>query len=119
MIFYRRADFLQAESLIQRGLLVAPDSGVGNNCLGLVQYSLGHISDAERSALVALKLDPSETDAHLLLARIHERQNNPAAMLTDAQAYLKLDPNGALHADAQELVQRAQQALSRLSASLN
>jgi len=119
MIFYRRADFLQAESLVRRGLLVAPDSGVGNYCLGLVQYSLGHISDAERSALAALKLDPSEADAHVLLARIHERQNNPSAVLTDVQAYLKLAPNGALHADALDLVHRAQQDMSRLSASLN
>jgi tetratricopeptide (TPR) repeat protein len=118
MILYRRSDFLHAESLIQRGLLVAPGSGVGKYCLGLVQFSLGRISDAERSARQALEFDPSEFDAHLLLARIHERQNNPSAVLLDAQAYLKLDPTGPLHADALNLLHRAQQDLSRLSASL-
>jgi tetratricopeptide (TPR) repeat protein len=119
MVLYQRSDFHQAESLIRRGLLVAPASGVGYYCIGLVQFSLGRISDAERSAMEALKLDPDEADAHVLLARIHERQHNPSAVLTDAQAYLKLDPNGALHADALDLLHRAQQDISRVSASLN
>jgi tetratricopeptide (TPR) repeat protein len=119
MILYQRADFLKAESLIRRGLLVAPASGVGEYCLGLVQFSLGRVSDAERSALEALELDPAEADAHVLLAWIHERQHNPSAVLSDAQAYLKLDPNGALHVDALNLLHRAQQDLLRLSASLN
>jgi hypothetical protein len=40
-------------------------------------------------------------------------------MLTDAQAYLKLDPNGALHAEALDLLHRAQQDYSRTSATNN
>jgi len=119
MILYQRSDFLHAESLIQRGLLVAPGSGVGKYCLGLVQFSLGRSSDAEHSAREALQLDPSEIDAYVLLAWIHERQNNPSAVLSDAEAYLKLDPNGPLHVDALNLLHRAQQDLSRLSATLN
>jgi Tfp pilus assembly protein PilF len=98
---------------------MAPASAVGNYCLGLVQFSLGHIPDAERSAMEALKLDPDEAEAHLLLAHIHELQHNPFAMLTDAQAYLKLDPNGALHAEALDLLHRAQQDYSRTSATNN
>lgn len=39
MVLYRRSDFLPAESLIQRGLLVMPYSAVGRYCLGLVQFS--------------------------------------------------------------------------------
>jgi tetratricopeptide (TPR) repeat protein len=119
MVLYRRSDYRHAESLIQRGLLMAPASAVGNYCLGLVQFSLGHISDSERSAMNALKLDPDEADAHLLLAHIHERQHNPFAMLTDAQAYLKIDPNGALHAEALDLLHRAQQDYSRTAATQN
>jgi tetratricopeptide (TPR) repeat protein len=119
MVLYQRSDYRHAESLIQRGLLMAPASAVGNYCLGLVQFSLGHIPDAERSAMEALKLDPDEAEAHLLLAHIHELQHNPFAMLTDAQAYLKLDPNGALHAEALDLLHRAQQDYSRTSATNN
>jgi tetratricopeptide (TPR) repeat protein len=119
MILYQRAEYHDAETLIRRGLLDAPGSGVGNYCLGLVQFSLGRISDAERSALEALKLNPGNADPHLLLARIHERQHNPSAVLTDVRSYLKLDPNGSLHAEALGLLRRAQQDLSPLSASFN
>ena len=119
MVLYQRGEFREAEPLIRRGLLIAPGSGVGNYCLGLVQYSLGRFSDAERSAREALKLNPVEADAHVLLARIHARQNNPTAVLADIQSYLKLDPKGALHGDALDLLHRAQQDISRLSASIN
>ena len=119
MVFYQRSDFLQAESLIRGGLLVAPSSAVGEYCLGLVQFSLGRMPEAERSALEALRFDPREADALVLLARIHERQRNPYAVLTDAQTYLKRDPHGAFHSDALDLLHRAQLDVAHLSASLN
>jgi len=119
MILYQRAEYHEAETLIRRGLLDAPGSGVGNYCLGLVQFSLGRISDAERSALEALKLNPGNADPHLLLARIHERQHNPWAVLTDVQSYLKLEPNGGMHAEALGLLHHAQQDLSRAATTFN
>lgn len=119
MIFYRQADFPSAESLIRQGLLVAPGSGVGKYCLGLVQFSLGRTADSERSAREALALDPSETDAYVLLAHIHERLHDPAAVLNDVHSYLQRDPPGALQPDALDLLHRAQLNLSRLSASVN
>ncbi len=119
MILYQRADYRQAEFLIQRGLLVAPYSSIGKYCMGLVQFSLGRIPESEHSALEAIKLDPRHADVYVLLARIHELQHNPSAVLTDTQTYLKLAPNGPLQADALDLLHQAQQDLSRLSASLN
>lgn len=119
MVFYRQAEFAQAESLIRRGLFVQPKSGVGKYCLGLVQYSLGRTDDAERSAVEALSLDPSESDAYILLARTHERQHNPSAVIADIQFYLKLSPNGALQPEALSLLRRAQQSLSAPSAALH
>lgn len=119
MILYQRADYTQAEFLVQKGLLVTPYSAVGRYCLGLVQFSLGRIPESERSTLDALRLDPRQADAYVLLARIHELQHNPSAVLVDAQTYLKLAPNGSLQADALDLLHQAQHDLSRLSASLN
>lgn len=119
MIHYRRAEFLQAESLIRQGLFVEPASAVGKYCLGLVQYSLGRIADAQHSTLEALALDPGETDAYVLLAHIHDRQHDPSAVLADIQNYLRLDPHGALQSDALDLLHRAQQILSPQSASLH
>lgn len=119
MIFYQRADFHQAESLVQRGLFVAPSSGIGKYCLGLVQFSLDHLNDAQRSAYDALRLDPTVAEAHLLLAHIDERRHDPNAVLAEVQVYLKLLPHGDLQDDALALRQRAEQDLARLSASLH
>jgi len=119
MIFYQRSQFPDAESLIRKGLFLNPGSAVGKYCLGLVQYSLGQISQALQSALDALTRDPALADVHVLLARIHERQHNPSAVIADVQAYLKLDPRGALQDEARKLLARAQQDRSPLSASLN
>lgn len=118
MVFYRRADFRQAEIVLQRGLELAPGSGVGKYCLGLVQYSLERTADAEKSALDALRLDPSETDAYVLLGHIHEREHNPYAVMADTEAYLTLDPNGSLQGDARAMLIKAREDVSRLTAAL-
>lgn len=118
MILYRQGDLDHAETLVRNGLLVDPGSAIGKYCLGLVQYSLGRLIDAERSAQDAVRNTPRENDAYVLLARIHERLNNPNAVIADIQSYLKGDPHGTLQDDAQKLLQRAQADVSRLSASL-
>lgn len=119
MILYQHHEFPQAESLIRRGLYLEPASSVGKYCLGLIQYSLGRFDDAQRSASEALALNSRETDAYVLLARTHERQHNPSAVVADVQNYLRLDPHGALQPQALDLLHRAQQDLSPQPASLN
>jgi tetratricopeptide (TPR) repeat protein len=119
VILYRESEFANAEKLIREGLLLQPGSAPGKYCLGLVQFSVGRVNDAEQSAAEALALDPGETDAYVLLARIHEAKRNATAELADAQNYLRLSPNGALRPAAVELVQRARQALETRSAALN
>jgi tetratricopeptide (TPR) repeat protein len=122
MILYRRGDFRRAQDLIERGLLVTPGSGLGKYCLGLVQFSLGKFNDAERNALDALRYDAAQIDAYLLLAHIHERLQNPQAVIANVQSYLKFSPNRDLQDDAQLLLERAHRAISSvapLSASLH
>jgi tetratricopeptide (TPR) repeat protein len=116
MILYKRAEFLNARLLIDRGLAADPASAVGKYCLALVQYSLGQIPEAERSALDARNGD---VDAYVLLARIHERTNKPTAVLDDVRAYLKLSPKGGLRSQALDLLGRAQLQLGPQSASLH
>lgn len=118
MILYKRADFADAKLLVDQGLADDPASTIGKYCLGLIQYSLGHLADSERSALDAMA-HGGESDAYILLAQIHERTNNPTAVLADVQSYLKLSPNGALRPSALELLHRAQLQLAPQSASLH
>jgi len=119
MIFYRKGDYSHAQALIENGLLQDPGSATGKYCLALVQYSLGKIAEAERNAHDALLRNAKLADVYVLLARIHERLNNPNAVIADIQTYLKFDPHGTLQQDAVQLLQRAQADLSHLSASLN
>jgi tetratricopeptide (TPR) repeat protein len=118
MILYKRADFADAKLLVDQGLAADPASAVGKYCLSLVQYSLGHLADSERSALDVIA-HGGESDAYILLAQIHERANNPTAVLADVQSYLNLSPNGVLRPSALEFQQRAQLQLAHQSASLH
>jgi len=120
MIIYQRAEFQQAESLIQQGLLVAPSSAVGKYCLGLAQFSLGQIPEAEYSALDAIHLDPAQADGdvYLLLARIHETLNDPNAVVADVRTYFKLSRKRTLQADARALLERAQQNVGQSSTAV-
>ena len=121
MILYQRGEFLEAESLTQKGLLAAPSSAIGKYCLGLVQFALGQIPEAEHSALDAIHLDPAQAygDVNLLLARIHERLNDPDAVVADVRTYFKRSRKRSLQADAQGLLERAQQNLGRFSTAIN
>jgi len=118
MILYQRSQFPEAESLVRKGLFLNSGSAIGKYCLGLIQYSLGQISEALQSALDTLARDPAFADVQVLLARIHERQHNPSAVIADVEAYLKLDPRGPLQGEARKLLERAHQNLASVSASL-
>jgi tetratricopeptide (TPR) repeat protein len=118
MILYKRAEFLNAKLAIERGLDADPTSAIGKYCLSLVQFSLGHFPEAERSALEAIARG-GQLDAYILLARIHERANKPAAVFSDVQSYLRLAPNGTLRAEGLALLHQAQLQLNPQSASLH
>jgi tetratricopeptide (TPR) repeat protein len=113
MIFYDRAQFAEAQRIVQEGLLIAPGSGIGKLCLGLTEYELGNTADAQRSALEALRIDPHLVDAHLLLAHVHERLHDPNAVVADVDAFLKEASANDLRVDALALLQRAQRDLTR------
>jgi tetratricopeptide (TPR) repeat protein len=119
MVLYRQSDYPGAERLIREGLLLQPASATGKYGMGLVQFSMGRIIEAERSAQEALALNPDESDAYVLLGRVHAVQYNHAAELKDAQTYLKHAPNGTLKEDALALVRHAQQPLALTSTPAN
>jgi tetratricopeptide (TPR) repeat protein len=112
MILCEKQQFQRAEKVIESGLTMDPGSAVGKYFLGVVQFALNRTEQAEKNAQDALWRDAGEADAHILLAKIHERDHNPAAVMADVSAYLKLDPHGPLENEARELLQRAQQISS-------
>ena len=111
MIFYQRSDYSGAKVLVEQGLTVEPSSEVGKYCLGLVQFSMGDLVGAERSALEAVSRG-NESDAYVLLGHVHERTGRPEAVVSDVANYLKMEPNGMLRVDAMALLQRARMQMS-------
>lgn len=111
MILCQRQDFQQAERLIEAGLADDPGSSMGKYFLGLVQFAQNRTAEAEKSAHEALWRNANQADAHVLLAKIHERNHNPYAVVAEASAYLKLDPHGPLEEQARQLIKGGQQEL--------
>jgi hypothetical protein len=94
-----------------------PGSALGKYFLGLVQFSLNRFADAEQSARDALWRNANQADAYILLARIHEHNDNPYAVVNEVTAYLKMDPQGPLGSEATGLLQRAQQEIHQHQAN--
>ena len=113
MILFEKRQFRQAEALIQRGLDMDPGSALGKYLLGVVQFALNLLPDAERSAHDALLRSADQAEAHILLAKINERHGDPYAVQAEVAAYLKLDPHGPLENEANVLLQRAQEEINR------
>jgi predicted Zn-dependent protease len=93
VVLCQEQELEKAETVIQRGLDLPPGSATGKYFLGLAQFGLNHLVEAERSVRRALVRKARFAQAHFLLARIHQRQNNSAAVVEDLKAYLKLDPH--------------------------
>lgn len=82
-----------------------------------MQFALNYPAEAEKSAHDALWRSPEQTDALILLAKIHEREHNAYAVMTDVTAYLKLAPHGPLESEASKLLDRAQREIGQRPAS--
>jgi tetratricopeptide (TPR) repeat protein len=109
MALCRQGEFQQAETVIEQGLEHEPGSASGKYLLAWAQYGLNRIVAAERSLQQALVRNAKLAEAHLLLARIHQRQNNSPAMVQDLETYLQIDPHGPESEPARRLLERITQ----------
>jgi tetratricopeptide (TPR) repeat protein len=114
--------FTDAEAFIRAGLNLEPTSPAGHFTMAWVLYTGNRVVEAEKSGKQAVLYDPNFAMAHLLLAQIHRRQNNPAALVEDLDAYLRLEPNGprsggarAVRAEAQRELVVAQESAGTVS----
>jgi len=71
------------------------------------------LAEAEQSALQAILHRPAFAEAYLLLAQIHQHQNNPVAVVADLDAYLKLDPDSPRSARVKAIRAETQNALAQ------
>ena len=106
MVLCHEGEFQQAETVIERGLEREPGSASGKYLLAWAQYGLNRLLAAERSLQQAVVRNAHLSEAYLLLARIHQRQNNSPAMINDLQTYLKLNPTGPDSDQTRRLLER-------------
>jgi len=109
----------QAETVIQRGLDLEPGSAAGKYFLGLAQFGLNHLVEAERSLRQALVRRANFPQAYFLLAKIHQRQNNSSAVVEDLQAYLKLDRHSPDSKQARAILDQTRQTIKQRASSVH
>jgi tetratricopeptide (TPR) repeat protein len=106
----------EAETTIRVGLGLDPNDAAGNFTLAWVLFTGSRLADAEKSARLAIQRSANFAMAHLLLAQIHRQQHNFLELVTDLDAYLKIEPNGP-RSDAARIVRtQAQHVLDQQSA---
>jgi tetratricopeptide (TPR) repeat protein len=110
--------FADAESAIRRGLDLDPGEAEGYFTLAWVLFNAARLPDAEKNARQAVLLSADFAAAYLLLGQIHLRQGNTSALVSDLDAYLRLDPGGPHGAEARAVRSQAQQLLAKQRAAV-
>lgn len=110
-LLIQQSKFTEGETTIRKALNLDPASWAGQYCLGWALLGLNRVEDAEKSVREALRLKPDSADAYLLLADIHGRLHEDAALLLDLDEYLKLDPHNAKNDKVQLLRQQAERQI--------
>jgi hypothetical protein len=98
-----RGQVAEAEKALRRGLELHPDLWLGHYELGRALFGEKKDGEALKSAERARALSPASPDIYRLLANIHLREENYAALLVDIDAYVKLDPDSPAGKRAKEM----------------
>jgi len=117
MVLCEKQELQKAEAVLQRGLDLEPGSATGKYFLGLAQFGLNHLIEAERSVRQALLRKANFAQAYFLLAKIHQRQNNSSAVVEDLQAYLKLDRRSRDSEQAKAFLEQTQRTMNQRASS--
>ena len=93
----------EGEALIRHGLSLSPNSWLGLYELGRAQLNQNEVQEAAASAEKARQIQPNAPVIYRLLANVHIRQKNRAALLEDLNTYIKLEPGSAAGQRAQQM----------------
>jgi tetratricopeptide (TPR) repeat protein len=112
--------FDDALAFTRAGLLLEPMNPRGHFTLAWILYRAGRVAESEQSAKQAVLYSPDFAMGHLLLAQIHQRQNNLAAVVEELDAYLRIEPNSSRSAGVKAARDQAaqEQAARQVAQSL-
>jgi tetratricopeptide (TPR) repeat protein len=103
--------FEEADAAARESVELDATDPTSHYALGLADFAIGRFAESEKESLEALRLKPKFLEAYLLLAQVHARENNPAAVVADLDSYLKLDPDSPRAAKARAVRAGAQNAV--------
>ena len=102
-ILLHRGEANEGEAVLREGLALNPHSWPGQFELGELEVARGHLDLAFAAADEARALAPNQPVVYRLLAVIHLRQKDYPALITDLDAYLRLDPDSPAGLRAKEI----------------
>jgi Tfp pilus assembly protein PilF len=108
-----KGDVEAGEKTIRRGIELNPMSWMGFYELGKLDLNRNRLEYAQKSAELAKSLAPNTPIIYRLLANIHMRQKNYPDLLSDLDAYVKLDPDSPAGLRAKQMRQEVSQELAR------
>ncbi len=89
-------DFASAETFARQGIALEGTSWRGHLELARTLLGLNRLTEAEVSAMEALKLNAQDAQIYVVLVNIHARMRHYNSVLRDIDAYLALDPSGPM-----------------------
>jgi Tfp pilus assembly protein PilF len=101
----------EGERVIRHGLQVDPVAWLGHYELGRALLNSNKVADAEKSAMQARALQPKAPMVYRLLANIHIREKNSAALLEDLNSYIRLDPDSPAGSRAKQMRDQVQKSM--------
>jgi len=104
--------FADAEPLAREAVKLNASSFSANLELARALYGEDENDDAETSAIAAQRIQPENPQTSLVLANIHLKQRNFAAMIEDLDKYLELAPDGP---QAEQARQTREQVFERIA----
>ena len=104
--------FADAETSARKAVEIDPNSWRAQSQLARALVELHRASEAEPSAVAAVKLKADNPTLYLLLANIHMQLQNDRAQLDDLNQYLKLAPTGSFAEQARQQRDQLRQFLS-------
>jgi tetratricopeptide (TPR) repeat protein len=116
-LFSSRRDFAAAEREARKATELDPNSWHAQSELAQALLGLKRADEAEPYAEAAVKLQPQNPMAYLVLADIHIELRNNAALLEDLNGYLKVAPDGPYADRARQQRDELQQQTQNTRAS--
>ena len=104
-------NFAEAESVIRKGLTLDPDSWRGHYYLALALFGMNRLTDAEQSVRESLRRKPDFPEAQLLLAIIHNHQEDYRSVVSDLNEYLTLAPDDPCRSGIKAFEESAERTL--------